>query len=116
MLKLRFGDTHTAIQIPLTEWLAAYNLDLTQRTAAIVVIKERPTDADEAALFTGDDEDGAIQVVGDLLLVRVLDYQGLLPRPTYSLAIGIKWAADTHWREVPLADHRIQFEQDYLRA
>jgi hypothetical protein len=113
---------HDEMQEPILFLLANYLLSqnklISDVTEVFFVIKENQTDSDVAALYSKllSDAEITIDLTQSSVSALITDYTGLEVNGRYYMTMGIKYAGDTQWREIPANRKLIEFRQDVIRA
>ncbi|NEO85523.1 MAG: hypothetical protein F6J87_14935 [Spirulina sp. SIO3F2] len=115
-LELLYDAIKTPIEVDLTNWLAAYGLDIANHTDAIWMIKLSATDDDAAALYVGTEANDGLAFVEDKALLYLKDFKQLTPGRTYRFGFGLRFPGDERFREVAIEDNTLKIVQDFIRA
>ena len=116
-LFMTYGQTKTDINIDATAFLTDAGEVMADRTALIFMLKSSKTLTDENAEYS-EVEGANVSVSGNIITVNIDDYSLIVAESTYYIGVGIKFAGDTLYREIPLEveSSSIIFQQDVIRA
>ena len=116
-LLMTYGQTKTDINIDITAFLTDAGEVIADRTALTFILKSDKSLADGSAEYS--DVEGANLTVSDnIVTVNISDYSLIVAGKIYYIGLGIKFAGDTLYREIPLEtdSSSLIFQQDVIRA
>lgn len=118
VIRFLFDEQQTPILYLLKDYLDSIDRLISDITEVLFVIKQNATDSDLAALYsvTLADNEVTIDLSNSSISVLITDYSNLVIEDRYFVGIGIKFALDTQFREVPASKRQIEFRQDLIRA
>jgi|DEB0MinimDraft_6_1074348.scaffolds.fasta_scaffold05831_4 hypothetical protein len=114
-LSLTYGRTKKDISIDVSNFLSVNSLDIADRTALIFMLKSDKLAADVDAEYNIT-EGADLSVSGNVITARINDFSSISVGPTYFIGLGIQFAGDTQYREIPLGTGDIIFTQDVIRG
>lgn len=114
-LSLTYGRTKKNISIDVSNFLTVNGLDIADRTALIFMLKSDKLAADDDAEYSIT-EGADLSVSGNIITVRINDFSSITVGPAYFIGLGIQFAGDTTYREIPLGTGDIIFAQDVIRG
>jgi len=116
-LSLLHGETTIGINIDLTTYLASISQVIGDRTDLAFMLKSDKTALDGAAEYSVV-EGASLVVNGNVVTAYITTFASLLVGTKYHIGLGIKYAGDLTYREIPLsaASDSIKFTQDVIRA
>lgn len=114
-LSLTYGRTKKDISIDVSNFLTVNGLDIANRTALIFMLKSDKLALDNDAEYSIT-EGADLSVSGNIITARINDFSSISVGPTYFIGLGIQFAGDTIYREIPLGTGDIIFTQDIIRG
>ncbi len=114
-LSLTYGRTKKDINIDVSNYLTVNSLDIADRTDLIFMLKSAKGLIDDDAEYSVT-EGSYLSVSSNVITVLINDYSLLNIGPVYHIGLGIKFAGDSTYREIPLGTDSIIFTQDIIRS
>lgn len=118
VLRFLYDEQQTPILYLLKDYLDSIDRLIVDVTEVLFVIKQLQTAADLDAIYSKTlvDSEIVISTSNSSISVLISDYTGLEVGDRYFMTIGIKFAGDTQFREVPSKKTQIEFRQDVIRS
>jgi len=113
-ISLIYGRTKKDISINVSNYETVNSVDIADRTDLIFMLKSDATLVDGSAEYSIT-EGADLVVAGSVITARINDFSLLSIGPSYNIGLGIKFAGDTIYREIPLGTSKIIFTQDVIR-
>lgn len=113
-ISLIYGRTKKDITINVSNYETVNGVDIADRTDLIFMLKSDATLVDGSAEYSIV-EGADLVVVGSVITARINDFSSLSIGPSYNIGLGIKFAGDSVYREIPLGTSKIIFSQDVIR-
>lgn len=110
------GRVDKAITIDVSNFMTVNSLTIGDRTALIFMLKSNKLLADGSAEYSISTEGADLSVSGDVITVKINDFSSIDVGPLYYIGLGIQFAGDSVYREIPLGTDSIIFEQDVIRS
>lgn len=118
VIRFLYDEQQMPVLYLLKDYLDSIDKLITDVTEVFFVIKTDATDTDLDALYskTQADSEIVIDTSNSSISSLITSYSGLDVGGRYFVALGIKFAGDTQFREVPSTKKHIEFRQDVIRG